>query len=310
MVRQPLPPDAWTVYEQLFTIRAVEEHLLALFGEGKLSGTIHTCIGQEACAVGVVGALRRDLDIVVSNHRGHGHYLVHTGFDLTGLIGEVMGRDIGVCRGIGGSQQLHTPTYFSTGVQGSLIPSGVGMALAEKLDGSSAIVSVFVGDGTLGQGILYESMNIAARWKLPVLFVVEANEYAQTTPTDVQHSGRLAARAAPFDIPSTEHEVTDVFETRKLSRAIIEGVRAESRPHFLVLHTYRLGPHSKGDDHRDQAEIDHHRRRDPLTTLRARLQQVEPGRVADLESRIERQVRCTATEVLSSPPPDFAEALR
>jgi len=288
-------------YRQMFTIRKVEERLLDLFSEGQLSGTVHTCLGQEACAVGVVGALRRDHDLVVSNHRGHGHFLVHSDWDIHGLLGEIMGRACGVSKGLGGSQQLFTPTFFSTGVQGSLLPTATGMAFAEKLKGSDVIVTAFIGDGTLGEGVLYESLNIAARWSLPVLFVVEANEYAQTTPTSVQHAGLIAERAAPFGIKCTEMDVSDVFEVRSSAAEITSRIRRSSEPEFLLLNTYRLGPHSKGDDFRPPEELESYRQRDPMTLLRDQCVDLDPDGLEHLEREVTRQVEIAVENVTAAP---------
>ena len=294
--------DTWAIYEKMYTIRAVEQHLLYLFDQGLLPGTVHTCLGQEGCAVGVVGALRIDHDIVVSNHRGHGHFLVHSGFNIRGLIGEVLGRDAGVCHGVGGTQQLYTPTFLSIGVQGSLVPSAVGMAFAEKIKGSDVVVCAFVGDGTMGQGVIYESLNIASKWELPFLLVVEANGYAQTTPTHVQHAGRLIDRAAPFGISSTELDVMNVVELKQTAEEIVDEVRTTSRPHFLVLNTYRLGPHSKGDDVRDQEEIDKHSEIDPLRVLNAELTAIDGQRISELESRIRGEIEVIASDLLAAQP--------
>ena len=142
--------DAESLYKAMFLIRAEEEALLGLFSEGKLFGTIHTCIGQEADAVGVMSALTKD-DIVFTNHRGHGQYITRTG-DVEGLIAEIMGRSTGVCGGRGGSQHLCNPewNFYSNGIQGGIVPNAAGMAMAQKIQGSPGLVTVFLGDGTMG----------------------------------------------------------------------------------------------------------------------------------------------------------------
>jgi TPP-dependent pyruvate/acetoin dehydrogenase alpha subunit len=277
-------------FRQMLTIRSVEERLLDMFSEGKLNGTVHTCIGQEACAVGVVGALDNTRDIVLSNHRGHGHFLVFSDWDLTGLIGEVLGREIGVCRGVGGSQQLHIDNYYSTGIQGSLTAAAVGMAFAEKEAKSGAVVAVFIGDGTLGQGLVYEAFNVASKWNLPVLFVVENNGYAQTTPTDVQHAGEITKRAEPFGIATTVIDVKDVRYVRSQATKIIEEIRTSSRPQLMHLKTYRLSPHSKGDDFRDPAELAHYRKIDPLAVMQAELEDRDIERLNQTIGKVARDV--------------------
>jgi hypothetical protein len=147
-------------YRRMALIREFEERLYALFREGVLYGTTHAYTGQEAIAVGVVGRLDRERDVITSNHRGHGHYLAYSD-DVDGLLAELMGRASGACRGWGGSQHLRYGNFLSNGVLGSMIPVGVGMALAEKRKQSGAIVCNFLGDGTLGEGVVYEALNMA-----------------------------------------------------------------------------------------------------------------------------------------------------
>jgi TPP-dependent pyruvate/acetoin dehydrogenase alpha subunit len=278
------------LFMQMATIRRVEERLLQLFSEGLLNGTVHTCIGQEACAVGVVNALSKSQDIIFSNHRGHGHFLAYCD-DVEGLIGELMGRSTGVCGGIGGSQHLHKDNFYSNGILGGIVPVATGMAFAEKRKRTGAIVTVFIGDGAFGEGVVYESLNIAALWKLPILFVVESNGYAQSTPTHLEHAGRLEARAEPFGIPVRRLEASDPRCVYDTAREMIGDVRGESRPGLLFLQTYRLSPHSKGDDTRDPSEIEEHRQRDPLALLREKLDPAWRESVeAQITDRVERAI--------------------
>jgi TPP-dependent pyruvate/acetoin dehydrogenase alpha subunit len=252
-----------SLYEEMVLIRRVEETLLELFSAGKLVGTTHTCIGQEADAVGVVSALDLTRDVVFSNHRCHGHYLAFTG-DVEGLLAEVMGRATGVCGGRGGSQHLCRDGFYSNGVLGSTVPVATGMALAEKRKGTGAVVVVFMGDGTLGEGVVYESLNMASLWGLPILFVVENNFYAQSTPSRLGVAGSIPERARAFGIETSALATTDVEEVRSAAVAAVDRVRVSGEPYFLVLDTYRFSPHSKGDDNRDPAEIEERRTADPL----------------------------------------------
>ncbi|MBS1912140.1 MAG: thiamine pyrophosphate-dependent dehydrogenase E1 component subunit alpha [Bacteroidetes bacterium] len=251
-------------------IRETEERILELFSQGKLRGTTHTCIGQEANAAGIIGHLGSN-DIIFSNHRCHGHYLAYTR-DVDGLIAELMGKRTGVCGGLSGSQHLCSGNFYSNGVQGGIVPNAVGMAFAERLKGSGSIATVFLGDGTLGEGVVYESMNIASLWRAPVLFVVEHNGYAQSTPAHLQIAGSVAARPLAFGIDTMEIESTDVEVISAAAGAAVGAVRGEMRPACLIVNTYRFSPHSKGDDHRDPAEIEERRRRDPLLYAEARLE--------------------------------------
>ena len=262
--------DAARYFRQMLTIRRVEETLLALFSQGKVRGTVHTSIGQEACAVGVIAAIDVEKDLIFSNHRAHGHFLAYCD-DVEGLMAEVTGHPSGVCGGIGGTQHLHKRNLYTNGIQGGMVPNAVGGALAEKHKGTDAIAIAFIGDGTLGQGVVYESFNIAALWSAPVLFVVENNQYAQSTPYTLEHAGWLTKRASPFGIRSHAIRADDVFDVRDAAREAVAYVREQCAPYFLHLETYRLAAHSKGDDLRPQEEIDAHWARDPLRKLRASL---------------------------------------
>ncbi|MGH3078660.1 MAG: thiamine pyrophosphate-dependent dehydrogenase E1 component subunit alpha [Gaiellaceae bacterium] len=259
-----------TLYERMFFIRRFEETLLDLFSQGKLVGTTHTYIGQEANGVGVIDHLDPERDVVFSNHRCHGHYLAFTD-DAFGLLSEVMGRATGVCGGKGGSQHLCRGNFYSNGVLGSIVPVATGIALAEKVKGSGAVSTVFLGDGTLGEGVTYESLNIASLWTLPVLFVVENNHYAQSTPVELELAGSIPARAEAFGVEAEALDTTDVEEVHEAAGRAVSRIRETGAPFFLVLDTYRFSPHSKGDDNRDPAEIEERRKRDPLVVARARL---------------------------------------
>ena len=275
-------------YHQMQLIRRVEETLLSLFSQGKIRGTVHTCIGQESTAVGVVGALDKERDVIFSNHRAHGHYIAYGG-DITRLIAEVAGKPSGLCGGIGGTQHLHDRNFYTNGIQGGMVPIAVGSAAAEKHRGTGAVTVVFLGDGTLGEGVVYESMNIAALWQLPVLFVVDNNQYAQSTPVSLGQAGDLATRAASFGIASVSipAEAYDPFRVYQAAQEAVAYVRNEVAPFYLLLNSYRLGPHSKGDDHRDPAEIAQYAARDPLVRLRETLPEAQ--RQA-LDEDVERQL--------------------
>lgn len=258
------------MYETMALIRTVETSLLDLFGKGKLRGTVHTGIGQEAIAAGVIAALDLDRDVICSNHRGHGHYLAYCG-DAKGLIAEIMGLPQGVCRGVGGSQHLHNRNFYSNGILGGMAPVSVGMAMAEKTAKSGAIVVQFAGDGALAEGAFYESFNIAALWKLPYLLVVEDNGYAQSTPKALEQAGRLADRAKPFGIPVAEADGNDAEAVYEGAEALIECIRSGEGPGVLYCTTYRLAPHSKGDDIRDKQEIADAWTHEPMVRARNKL---------------------------------------
>jgi TPP-dependent pyruvate/acetoin dehydrogenase alpha subunit len=259
-----------SLYRTLFLIRRFEETVLAEFKRGVFSGTTHTCLGQEANAVGVLSQIQTD-DIVVSNHRSHGHFLAYGG-DPFSLFAELMGKSAGVCGGRGGSQHLHWRNFYSNGILGGTLPVATGMALAEKFKQSHAVVVTFMGDGALGQGVVYESFNMAALWQLPILFIIENNHIAQTTPTTSALAGGIDLRLKAFGIEYHALDTSDVEKITGVSLSLLDMVRKEQVPFALELNTERFGPHSKGDDTRTEAYLASLRQeRDPLKIQAQRL---------------------------------------
>ncbi len=256
------------VLRQALTIRYTELRLLHLFSEGKLFGTVHTCIGQEFTGPAIAAYLEEG-DTWFSNHRCHGHFLAYCD-EVDGLIAEVMGRDSGVCGGLGGSQHLQHKRFFSNGVQGGIAPVATGLGLAHQLDKHDAISVVCIGDGTLGEGVLYESLNIASRWDLPLLIVLEDNGYAQSTARTQTLAGDVEARFQAFGIGTSRSATWQWDELVTGMGASVARVRTSGRPHCHVVQTYRLRAHSKGDDDRAPAEIAAYEERDPLNLLLAR----------------------------------------
>ncbi len=244
-------------------IRAVENALYDLFGKGRLHGTIHTCIGQEFSGAMLRKYLRKS-DFVTSNHRCHGHFIAATD-DWRGLIDEIVGNADGVCGGIGSSQHLWAPNFISNGQQGGLLPVAAGIALDRKVKGNGDVVMSFLGEGTLGEGVVYETLNLDALWGLPHVLICENNFYSQSTPQDSGVAGSILARAAGFGVGTATADTWDLANLDVVLRDCIDRARTTCQPVFLLLTTYRLNPHSKGDDLRDRAEIDWFRTRDPVT---------------------------------------------
>ena len=293
-------PSPEQFYRQMFLIRIFEERVLELFSAGKLFGTTHTYIGQEANAVGVLAHLDSD-DVVFSNHRCHGHYLAYRD-DVDGLMAELMGRTTGVCGGKGGSQHLHAGNFYTNGVLGGTIPCAAGIAFAEKCKKTAARVVVFLGDGALGEGVVYETFNLASLWSIPLLFVIENNFYAQTTPSRLQIAGEIAARPQAFRIETVHQRPTSVQQVYDLAGQAFAYIQEQGKPFCLVLDTYRFSAHSKGDDYRDPAEIAEWQARDPLLKL---AEELEPARrqtvEAEIGARIDRAVeRASAAEFASA----------
>jgi len=236
----------------LLLIRQFELGLLELFSSGELHGTTHTCLGQEYIPVALAPSLRDDY--VLSNHRGHGHYLARYD-DPVGLLAELMGRASGVCNGVGGSQHLHRHNYLSTGVQGHNLPVAVGIALHARDKGENQVVAAFVGDGTWAQGSVYEALNMASLWSVPLIVVVENNGIAQSTPSRTHTAGSIAGRAAAFGVGHAAVRTQDVVAVREQVEPLISAVRESHRPVVIEFETQRLGPHSKGDDTRDAGTV-------------------------------------------------------
>jgi TPP-dependent pyruvate/acetoin dehydrogenase alpha subunit len=309
MSSQPLPTAGQTaaelrerLYAQMALIRRFEERLLELFSSGDLFGTTHCYIGQEADAVGVLNHLR-DGDIVFSSHRCHGHFLAYSDRpDL--LMAELMGRATGLVGGRGGSQHICYKNFYSNGVQGGIVPTAVGMALAEKIKGSDAIVTVFLGDGTMGEGMVYEAFNMASLWSVPVLFVIENNRWSQSTPVEKELAGSIAARGRAFGIETREIESTDAEELYAHFGPIVADVREKCRPGVEIIHTYRLCHHSKSDDMRPEDEIERYRLNEPLPKLRDRL----AAEVAErIEAEAARRVEQAIEWARSQPFPEAAQ---
>ena len=262
LTKQDIPEE---LVREAILIRAVEQKFLALFTSGKMNGTVHTCVGQEFSAVAIVNSLR-DCDWVTSNHRCHGHFIARTK-NWRGLIDELMGLSSGVCRGIGSSQHLYAPGFLSNGLQGGFVPVAAGIALHMQRKGLPGIAVSFIGEGTLGEGVLYEAMNLASLFNLRHLIVCENNFYSQSTPQFMGVAGDIAARPKAFGLKVFEGDTWHVEELVAVASGAVDYVRAHSRPAFLLVKTYRLNAHSKGDDDRQHEEIDFFRARDPLNRL-------------------------------------------
>jgi pyruvate dehydrogenase E1 component alpha subunit len=279
----------------LLAIRAFELKLLDLFGRGMLNGTTHTCLGQEYIPVALRPLLRLD-DHVFSNHRGHGHYLARFQ-DPEGLLAEIMGRRGAVCGGVGGSQHIRRGRFLSTGVQGESLPVACGVALRLKRAEPGALACVHIGDGTFGEGGVYEALNLAALWRLPLLVVVENNGIAQTTPTSAGMAGTIAGRAAAFGIDHVRTDSVDLGAIRRLLAPGIAAVR-EGRPLVVEFATHRLGPHSKGDDTRPAEVVERARAADWYRRYAA----AWPERFARLDARARAYIDEVARDVAGREP--------
>ncbi len=283
------------IIKKSFLIRSVEERLLSLFQEGKINGTVHTCIGQELIGVCASEFLQDD-DYVLSNHRGHGHFLSRNE-DLVGFFAELMGRKEGICGGMGGSQHFYTHNNLSNGIQGGMTPIGAGIALANKIQKKENIVMCYIGDGTLGEGIIYEAFNLASLWELPIVYVLENNKIAQSTSIEQTLSGSIKQRAEGFGFTFLESNVWDIDDMLTTFEKGVTLARKDQKAIFIEIDTYRLFSHSKGDDNRNPKEIHEFEVKDILNKER----EANSAEVATMLLEIEQKID-TAVETAAQSP--------
>ncbi len=297
-----------TRWQQAFLIRSFEERLFTLFAHGKIQGTIHTCCGQEWSALAIANSLKAN-DFTLSNHRGHGHFLARYPDKVRPLLAEIMGLREGLCGGVGGSQHLFADKFFSNGVQGGMIPVAAGLAFACKIHRTNGVVVVFIGDGTTGEGVLYETMNLAAIWSLPLIIVLERNGYAQSTPTANTIAGDICSRAIGFGLAYHKGDVWHPEELCSLSKTVVDNVRAGNGPVLFEIECFRLNAHSKGDDTRPAELIEEFRRRDPIAVFTLQ----HPDRAQEYASAAEMLLDKTLEEISTEPcvytPPPVIEQL-
>lgn len=260
------------IAETLLRIRYFEDSLDNLFEEGRIFGTYHRCIGQEATAVAFTHTLDRKKDYVVSNHRNHGHYLSFSN-DYEGLLRELQGSSLGVSGGRGGSQVIFGSNFVSNGILGSTVSFATGLSLAQSRLSKGGIVICFMGDGALGEGVVYESLNMASLWNLPILYVVENNGIAQSTKTSEIMAGKIEDRFTAFNIETIISDETNVFKLLDTAEYLISKVRADSKPLAISISADRLCAHSKGDDTRNKNELS--ALRDPVNHLKDEIEDFE-----------------------------------
>jgi 2-oxoisovalerate dehydrogenase E1 component len=294
-----LPPEQLEkLYRAMKRIRAFDLKVAELFLAGEVKGTAHSYVGEEAIAAGVCANLNDD-DYIASYHRGHGHCLAK-GARMDLMMAELMGRDTGYCRGLGGSMHiadLSLGILGANGIVGAGMPLAVGAALAAKLRGKKQAVIAFFGDGAANQGVFHESMNLASVWKLPIVFVCENNQYALSTSYKQACSvANIADRAPAYSMPGVTIDGNDVAEVYRVVQEAIERARAGEGPSLVEALTYRWGQHSMRANLRDprpKAEYDEWvNGRDPLKRTAAELGAGRSGkkRLAEIESEVEAEL--------------------
>ena len=276
---------------QMLRIRRFEERCVELYSATKIRGFLHLCIGQEAVAVGALQALEPQ-DAVVATYREHGHALVR-GVSAESIMAEMFGRAEGCSGGRGGSMHLfHAPTHFYGGnaIVGGGLPIAVGLGLADRMQGRQAVTACFFGEGAMAEGEFHESMNLAALWRLPVLFLCENNLYAMGTALERSESDtQLTLKAASYDVPAWSVDGMDVLAVEDAARRAALSVRGGGGPCFLELRTYRFRAHSMYDPelYRSKEEVERWKQHDPIDAFAEHVGDLLPeGAVEEIETEI------------------------
>ena len=303
-------------YRQMLRIRLFEEEVNQLYLSAKMPGLAHLYIGEEAVAVGVCEALHRD-DYITSTHRGHGHCIAK-GASVDKMFAELLGKEAGYCRGKGGSMHIadqDTGNLGANAIVGGSAGIATGAAMSAKMRGSDRVAVCFFGDGALGQGLLYETMNMASLWELPVIYVCENNQYNEYTHYSETTAGEVTARAQAFGIQTESIDGQDVKVVHSAAQKLIDRARHGEGPAFLQCQTYRFHGHHVGDIDRvyyrtKKEEEEWKTRRDPVKLLADWL---ENNRMADtkllaqIEREIGKEIKDAANFALDAPYPPADE---
>ena len=284
---QPSPEQQREMLRLMQTIRRFEERATQDYLNGDIYGVVHSYIGEEAVAVGVCSALEEG-DQIVSTHRGHGHCIAK-GADLDRMMAELYGRETGYCKGKGGSMHIadfDIGMLGANGIVGGGIPIATGAGLAAQMDGKGRVAVSFFGDGASNAGSFHESLNIAATWKLPMLYVCENNRYAANTAAAETHAREdVAARAHGYDIPGNVVDGNDIAAVYDAATTAVARARAGEGPTLIECKTYRWGRHTERPtqaEPRPTAEVEEWKTRDPIARLVEALK-AQQGQLTDEE---------------------------
>ena len=301
-------------YRRMLLIRRFEEKAGQMYGMGLIGGFCHLYIGQEAVVVGMQANTGKD-DQVITAYRDHGHMLA-AGMDAKGVMAELTGRSTGYSRGKGGSMHMFSAEkkfYGGHGIVGAQVPIGTGLAFANKYRGNKGVCLTYFGDGAANQGQVYESFNMAQLWKLPVVYVIENNEYAMGTAlARASATTELYQRGLSFGIPGEQVDGMDVFAVKSAAEKAAEHARSGKGPYILEMKTYRYRGHSMSDPakYRSKEEVDEVKtKRDPINHIKTMLQQA--GVAEDEIKALDNAVKAIVLEAVSfaqeSPEPDPSE---
>ena len=302
-------------YEQMLLIRRFEERAGQLYGLGLIGGFCHLYIGQEAVAVGLQSALDPDKDSVITGYRDHGHMLAY-GIDPKVIMAELTGRAAGISKGKGGSMHMFSTEhrfYGGHGIVGAQVSLGAGLAFAHKYRSDGGVCLAYFGDGAANQGQVYEAMNMASLWKLPIIFVIENNGYAMGTAVKRGSAEtEFYRRGTAFRIPGMDVNGMDVLEVRQAAEVALDYVRGGNGPVLMELNTYRYRGHSMSDPakYRTREEVQEQREKnDPIERAKEALVKrgVAENKIKDIDKRIRQTVTEAADFAESSPEPEAGE---
>jgi pyruvate dehydrogenase E1 component alpha subunit len=288
---------ARALLSSMVRVRRMEEKCAELYGEAKIRGFLHLYVGQEAVAVGSLSVLAPD-DAVVATYREHGHALLR-GIPMTSIMAEMFGKQEGCSRGRGGSMHLFDATtrfYGGNAIVAGGLPLAVGLALADSMLHRNRVTACYFGDGAVAEGAFHESLNMAALWRLPVLFLCENNFYAMGTALQrAQAQTDLTVKAASYTVESIAADGMDVIACRDAAQQGVDHIRNTGGPFFIEFRTYRFRAHSMFDPelYRDKAEVEEWRKRDPIPTFTEKCLRegtLDPADVATIEQEADREV--------------------
>ena len=302
-------------YREMLLIRRFEERAGQLYGMGLIGGFCHLYIGQEAIAIGVE-SIKRPGDEIITGYRAHGHALA-AGVDPKAVMSELTGRATGVARGKGGSMHMFSTEhafYGGHGIVGAWVPIGTGLAFANRYRGDDRVCFTFMGDGAVNQGQVYEAFNMAELWKLPVVYIIENNQYAMGTSVErASAETHLFRRGASFNIPGEEVDGMDIEAVRDAAGRAADWARSGKGPYILEMKTYRYRGHSMSDPakYRTREEVDEVRKtRDPIDHLRDNLERrgfADEGALKAIDAEVKKTVSEAADFARTAPEPDPKE---
>jgi pyruvate dehydrogenase E1 component alpha subunit len=308
----PDPARLLDLYRQLLLIRRSEERLSTMFADGEVPGFIHLSIGQEAVSVGVMSALTAE-DTIASTHRGHGHAIAK-GLPLDGFFSELLARNEGLCRGRGGSMHvadMSVGMLGANGIVGAGLSIALGSALAHKRLGRQAVAVAFFGDGALAEGLVHECFNMAALWRLPLLFVCENNGWSEFQPSSKQIAFKLGDLAPAYSIPHTAVDGNDVAAVAQAAERVVASVRGGG-PAILECLTTRVRGHFEGDaqKYRDPAEIGALAERDPVRVTATQLEElgISAAELSQAAETVEHLIAAAVEAARAGSDPDFEAA--